>query len=152
MVENVKERLQELDDDVKEGGVFTLVNAKQEWKVRIDTAGALLEQARKFHVEAESEIDPELLQQLAALEQHLEQEEADFTLAVRLEKIREDRSVWVDGKFNNALALREYPQAFADAGLDVEQGDPADVAAGSPARRSRSNWWPPWMTGPGWPG
>ncbi len=70
-----------------------------------------------------------MVEQLAALEDHLQQHEAAFTLAVRLEKIREDRSVIVEGKFNHALALREYPQAFADAGIDVEEGDPGDVAS-----------------------
>src|SRR5262249_15208636 len=47
----------------------------------------------------------------------------------RLDKIRLDSSVWVEGRFNVAGALAEYPKAFLENGFDVLHGDPGELAA-----------------------
>src|SRR5262249_31612787 len=54
-------------------------------------------------------------------------DQADYDLALRLEKIRMDRATWVEGGFDHRKAADEYPKAFA--GLAVLNDDPVAVAA-----------------------
>ena len=61
------------------------------------------------------------------LEQQLTSDEADYDLAMRLEKIRLDRATWVEGRFDDRKAADEYPKAFAAFAVLTE--DPAAVAA-----------------------
>jgi tetratricopeptide (TPR) repeat protein len=59
----------------------------------------------------------------------LHSDEADRQLAERLEKIRLDQAVIVEGKFDNARAAEDYPRVFAEADLKVLGEKPAAVAA-----------------------
>ena len=61
------------------------------------------------------------------LEQQLTSDQADYELALRLEKIRMDRATWVEGGFDDRKAADEYPKAFA--GFAVLNDDPVAVAA-----------------------
>ena len=47
----------------------------------------------------------------------------DFEFIDRLEQIRMQQATWVEGKFDNAGADREYARAFREYGVDVEQLD-----------------------------
>jgi serine/threonine-protein kinase len=105
------------------GGVARLLNQPGEWQQLIATAQANLKTARELQAGAEGQISEELNRQLTQLEKSLHQDEADRKLALRLEKIREDRTTAVEGKLQFALALREYPIAFAEAGLAVPEED-----------------------------
>ena len=63
------------------------------------------------------------------LEQQLTSDQADYDLALRLEKIRLEATTLVQGKFTPAAhAEREYPRVFAAAGLAVEPGREQEVA------------------------
>jgi serine/threonine-protein kinase len=65
----------------------------------------------------------------ADLREQLGQATADVELAARLDDIRQKRSVWVEGKFDTDTARREYPTAFAAAGLWRGGDDEEAVAA-----------------------
>src|SRR5262249_8680752 len=60
--------------------------------------------------------DTQLTQGLDRLEQQLAADEADYRLALRLEKIRLDRGTWVAGAFDNRTAVEEYSKALAGFG------------------------------------
>lgn len=110
------------------GGVALLLNDPRRWSAPIDAAKAALERAVAIKGGADGPVDGDLLRDLQLLADHLQRDEADRLLALRLEKIRLDRSTWVDGGFDNARALREYPDVFEQAGLCL----PPDVRGGAP--------------------
>ena len=111
----------------KPGGVQQLLNQPARWELLIKTAQGELAQARRLAVRAEGELDPESTQAMNKLEQQLTSDQADYDLALRLEKIRLDRATWVEGGFDNRKAADEYPKAFA--GFAVLNDDPVAVAA-----------------------
>jgi tetratricopeptide (TPR) repeat protein len=125
-----------LDQLGKPGGVFTLLNRPADWRGQLREAKLHLDKARASLARAEEGLSPELTQQLQVLEQQLTQGEADRQLAERLETIRQDRSTWVEGRFNDALAEREYPKAFAEAGLAVREEDAQLVSLSRRIRKS----------------
>jgi tetratricopeptide (TPR) repeat protein len=63
------------------------------------------------------------------LRDRVEQAEADLVLVDRLDAARLKASVWVDGHFDYASAVREYEAAFREAGLIGEQTEAAEVVA-----------------------
>ena len=101
------------------GGVLGLLNQPSRWKASIDLARASLDQARATLASIEDRADPELAERAAQLGALLRRDDADRLLAVALEKIRMDRSAWVEGKFDYARAAKGYPRVFAEAGLPV---------------------------------
>jgi tetratricopeptide (TPR) repeat protein/serine/threonine protein kinase len=64
-----------------------------------------------------------------ALRERLGQARSNTALLKRLDEIRLERSVIVEGKLNIAGALAAYPKAFLENGFDVFHGDPDEVAA-----------------------
>jgi tetratricopeptide (TPR) repeat protein/tRNA A-37 threonylcarbamoyl transferase component Bud32 len=54
--------------------------------------------------------------------------QADLALTIRLNTIRQNRSAWVDGQFDNRTAARDYEAAFREAGLLRETEDSGAVA------------------------
>src|SRR5262249_38404951 len=61
------------------------------------------------------------------LEQQLTGDQADYDLALRLERISLDRATLVDGRYGHRQAVAKYAQAFGD--FAVLDGDPAAAAA-----------------------
>jgi serine/threonine protein kinase/tetratricopeptide (TPR) repeat protein len=112
-------------------GVRRLLNDPERWAVQLQQVQLHLDKALALATQAGAGPGTELSQQLDSLKEQLQQDEADRRLAVRLEKIRMDRSVFVEGKFNDVQAGREYPRVFAAAGLDMAVGQkaPAPVSA-----------------------
>ena len=104
-----------------------LLNQPARWELLIKTAQGELAQARRLAVRAEGSLDAEWTQAMDKLEQQLTSDQADYDLALRLEKIRLDRATWVEGGFDYRKAADEYPKAFA--GFAVLSDDPAAVAA-----------------------
>jgi tetratricopeptide (TPR) repeat protein len=49
-------------------------------------------------------------------------------VALQLEKAREDRSAWVEDRFNDTATLAGYPRAFERLGLSLQPGDEAAQA------------------------
>jgi serine/threonine protein kinase/tetratricopeptide (TPR) repeat protein len=112
----------------KKGGVQELLNQPARWQLFLRTAQAELTQARQLMAGAEGKLDPEVTQALARLEQQFAGDEADYRLAMRLEKIRSDRANWDKIAFDYRAAAEEYPRAFA--GYGVLNQNPEAAAAG----------------------
>jgi tetratricopeptide (TPR) repeat protein len=112
----------------KPGGVFELLNRPDNWEAQLKVARAALDRAKALLANAEQGLGPELAATAARLEREMGQDDADRALAVRLEKIRMDRSAVVEGKLDSAGAARDYPKAFAEAGFAVLTDEPAAVA------------------------
>jgi len=104
----------------KRGGVQNLL--KSRWDLRIQSARDAWKLAKDRADNAEGSLDPELVELLKKLDGDLARDQRDYDLAWRLEKIHLDTATIVEGKFNYALAEREYPLAFAEAGLALEPG------------------------------
>lgn len=112
----------------KPGGVFVLLNDPSRWHASLQVANASLERAHALLADADA-ADPELANAVAALEAQVQTDDADRQLSLRLEKIRADKAVLVQGKTDYSRAARDYPKAFASAGLAVLDADPRAVAA-----------------------
>jgi hypothetical protein len=55
-----------------------------------------------------------------AVRQRVGEVRRDLAFIARLDRIRQERAVSIDGKFNFAGAARDYALAFRDYGVDVE--------------------------------
>src|SRR5262249_42961031 len=64
----------------------------------------------------------------AVLRDKVAQARRDTAFIKRLDEIRLEKSVVVEGRFNEAGALPKYREAFLDNGLDVLKGDPVELA------------------------
>jgi serine/threonine protein kinase/tetratricopeptide (TPR) repeat protein len=113
----------------REGGVRQLLNEPARWQGQLQQAQLYLDKAQVLQERAGQDLEPGLAAQWQSLQQQLTQAEADRQLAERLEKIRLDWSTAVEAKFNDTLAAREYPKAFAAAGLNVLEGDLQPITA-----------------------
>jgi serine/threonine protein kinase/tetratricopeptide (TPR) repeat protein len=111
----------------KKGGVHELLNQPARWELFLKTAQAELTQARRLMAGAEGKLDAEVAQAVDRLEQRLAGDEADYHLALRLEKIRLDTATWVKDRFDFRTAAQEYPKAFA--GFEVLTRNPETAAA-----------------------
>jgi serine/threonine protein kinase/tetratricopeptide (TPR) repeat protein len=111
----------------KPGGVQELLNQPGRWNFLIQSAQSELAQARRSTARADGSPSAELTQALHKLEEQLSGDEADRLLALRLEKIRLDKTTGVEGRHDYRKAAAEYPQAFAEFALLKE--DAAAVAA-----------------------
>src|SRR5262249_23025021 len=111
------------------GGVRVLLNGPADWRQLIASAQGALHRAEDLHAGADDMVTEELHGQIEALAQLLRRDEADRALALKLEKIREDRAALVQGRFDLAHARRDYPKAFRQAGLALQAGqEDQDVA------------------------
>src|SRR5262249_2436458 len=90
------------------GGVQRLLNQKARWQALLQSGQAELTLARTLAARAASPLDAAWSKRIAQMQQELDGDVRDFNLAVRLEKIRLDRAVWHEGKFNYAQAEQEY--------------------------------------------
>jgi tetratricopeptide (TPR) repeat protein len=113
----------------RRGGVQELLNQPARWQAQLRLARNEWQLAHDLAARAEQAVGPALATALQELDKDLQRDEADYNLALRLEKIRLDKAVWVEGKFDGAQARREYPLAFQDAGLSLEAGRPQETAA-----------------------
>ncbi len=102
------------------GGIQGLLNQRPRWERQIKTARATWQRAKDRVDNAEGNLDRELTNLLGNLDDNLAHHQRDYDLAWRLERIHLDAATIVDGKFNHALAEREYPRAFAEAGMPTD--------------------------------
>jgi serine/threonine protein kinase/Flp pilus assembly protein TadD len=116
------------DQLAKPGGVFPLLNQPSDWKHQLDLAQAALRHAQDLEAGAEGPVAVALRQDRQALEEQLQRHQFDREMALRLEKVREDRAVWIGGKFNTAGALQGYATAFQRVGLSLKPGREAEDA------------------------
>jgi tetratricopeptide (TPR) repeat protein len=87
---------------------------------------ALWKQAETLLDQADKQLGPD---GDADLRDRLGQAQRDTAFIKRLDKIRLDKSVLVEGRLNFAGALAGYPKVFLENGFDVLDGDPGEVAA-----------------------
>jgi eukaryotic-like serine/threonine-protein kinase len=111
----------------KPGGVQHLLNQPARWELLIKSARGELAQARGLAVRTDADLDAAWAKAMDKLEQEITSDQADYDLALRLEKIRLDRATWVEGRFDDRKAADEYSQAFA--ALAVVSDDPVAAAA-----------------------
>jgi tetratricopeptide (TPR) repeat protein len=121
---------QELHQRLAEkGGVFGLLNRPADWKYRIDLAREAWHHARKLADNPDEPVGPELREEIDALQAALDQDEAEFRVALELEEVREARSVeLMEGFPNYLLNLQRYPAAFRKVGLVPRPGREAALA------------------------
>jgi tetratricopeptide (TPR) repeat protein/tRNA A-37 threonylcarbamoyl transferase component Bud32 len=122
-----------LDDPLK---VSVLLSDLSRWREPLEVGRGLLEQARKLADSDPELLDPDLTGQLKQLEDQLAADNTAFRLAETLDRIRQEASILVEGKFNPALAGPRYAQVFTDK-LEVVNGSVAQAATqvkASPAR------------------
>jgi tetratricopeptide (TPR) repeat protein len=128
-LDQAESAVEELHDILKKpGGVFELLNRPENWQARIKLADAALDRARAL-AKAATGLDPKLGAEADNLQAALRQDEDDRRLVVRLEKIRMDKDAFVEGEFDYAGAAREYPKAFAEAGLAMPEGETEALAS-----------------------
>ncbi len=106
------------------GGVQRLLNEPARWQAQLKAARSEWRRARD-HVGAAA--DPRWADRLRELDEDLRRDQADHDLALRLEKIRLDRGNVVRGTFGGGM-FREYPAAFAEAGLVPAPGRQKEAA------------------------
>jgi serine/threonine-protein kinase len=123
--------LQHKEADRREALARRETELRQGVETNLQTAAALRDQARWATARQVLARTRERLGETgpADLHEQLGQATAALELAARLDDIRQKRSVIVEGKFDTATALREYPAAFAEAGLGRVGDDEAAVAA-----------------------
>jgi tetratricopeptide (TPR) repeat protein len=98
------------------------------WQTALTAARASWQQAQKL-VESDPElVEPEIHDRLKQVGEQLEADQSDFKLARTFDKIRQEASLWVEGRFNYVAARRSYEEAFQEAGLQIRAGDPATLA------------------------
>jgi tetratricopeptide (TPR) repeat protein len=109
-----------LEELKKPGGVQSLLRSR--WDLRLQSARDAWKLAKDRADNSEGNLNPELADLLKKLDGDLARDQRDHDLAWRLEKIRLDTAIIVEGKFNYALAEEKYPGFFAKAGLPIEPG------------------------------
>jgi tetratricopeptide (TPR) repeat protein/serine/threonine protein kinase len=120
-LEQVRQLRQALHSKLaRPGGVFQLLNKPGEWQAQIQAARIAWQRAQEFQEGAEGAAAAKWREEIQSLDEGLQKDEAERTLAVSLEKVRLDRSVIVDDKLNRADALKGYPEAFRPVGLSLK--------------------------------
>lgn len=134
----IREALDQADQSRRElqahlqqpGGVFALLNEPARWQGYVQSSQAAVERALAVLANAQdASPNPELTQRARRLRDLAAQDDEIRLLALRLEKIRLDRSTILGAGFDNAIAARAYPRAFAEAKVPVYDPDPARGAA-----------------------
>ncbi|MFM9969590.1 MAG: tetratricopeptide repeat protein [Burkholderiales bacterium] len=103
----------------KPNGVQELLNQPAVWQAQIKNARSDWERARDY---ADDTGDPHWPAEIKKREAELTRDQADHDLALRLEKIRMDRTTFVKRKFDTARPRKDYAAAFEAAGLRPEPG------------------------------
>jgi tetratricopeptide (TPR) repeat protein/tRNA A-37 threonylcarbamoyl transferase component Bud32 len=125
-----RQKRQELHTALSDhGGVQKLLNQAARWQALIQAARSHWQTAWDLAGRAEQPVPRDLTDLLQHLDQELTRDEADHRLALRLEKIRLDQAVLVEGKLNKARAPGEYRRTFEKAGLSMGPGREKTVAA-----------------------
>jgi serine/threonine-protein kinase len=97
------------------------------WQGRVERLRAAWQRAATVYEGGRDVLEASWSQRLDGLDRQLRADEVDWEWARRLDRIRQDASITVEG-FNSGRVFREYPQAFAALRLDVARGAPDRVA------------------------
>jgi tetratricopeptide (TPR) repeat protein/tRNA A-37 threonylcarbamoyl transferase component Bud32 len=131
------------------GGVFLLLNDPADWQRQIQVIESSLEKAKFLFRNDEGLLSGALGNQLQALTDHLHSDQADLTLALELEKVRQEKAmpdgramtllirdenprkepgVLVEGKANLKGALQAYSRIFEKLGFPLRNGNETKLA------------------------
>jgi tetratricopeptide (TPR) repeat protein len=128
-VRQARQIREDLQAQLAKDGLFRLLDRPSDWKHQLDLAREALRHARDLADGPEGPFSPDLHAEIRALQAWQRGAEADREMALQLEKIREDHSTIVGGKFNNAGTVRAYLAAFRRLGLSLRPGQEAEDAA-----------------------
>jgi tetratricopeptide (TPR) repeat protein/tRNA A-37 threonylcarbamoyl transferase component Bud32 len=101
-----------------DGWQETLAKARVGWKNAMSLAAS-----------NDDVLTEELAQRLQQVDQQLQADEADWKVAKKLDDIRMEEAVWVDGESKVKQAAPIYEQFFRDVGFDWKTSTPAEIAA-----------------------
>jgi serine/threonine-protein kinase len=117
--------------------VHVLLSDLTKWQQVLDRARAALTRAQKLADGEPDLLDPTLGGRLQTLNAQLAADRQAYQLADKLDAIRLEAYTWTEEKFHTKAAGPRYAAAFQEAGLGVDQGTTAELAAKirqSPAR------------------
>jgi tetratricopeptide (TPR) repeat protein len=119
----------ELQQQLARGALFQLLDQPSDWKHKLDLGGEALRHARSLADGPEGPFAEEVHAAIQALEEWHRGAEDDRKLALQLERIREDLSIFVKGSFDTAGTLRRYAALFEHLGLSLRPGQEAEDAS-----------------------
>lgn len=99
------------------GGVFQLLDTPRDWLAHIEAREASWKRASDLA--QEREIPAQLQKQIDQVKEGIAQDRQDYQFTMQLERVREDRSIWIENDFDYERAYNEYPRVFAQHGINV---------------------------------
>lgn len=117
---------QQLSDPI---AALELTSDATRWQRHLDVARAAWHRASTLSANAALALAPDLLSEIDLTERALQADERDHRWAVQLEQIRLEASSIAHGRINEGQAPMRYETVFADAGLDLTDGEPGRIAA-----------------------
>ena len=109
----------QLHANLANGGIFKMINTPDDWLAQIKSAEAVLKRARNLADGSRVAISTELLQQIEGLAVQLNQDSNDRNVVLELEKIREEKWILAEGKFDWSVVLNDYSNIFAEIGVNA---------------------------------
>jgi serine/threonine-protein kinase len=106
-----------------------LLSELKEWSRLLDSAHEAWTRADRLAAGDRDMLAPEVAQRLTVLEDDLQADERDRQLAFGLDQVRLEASTLVDVQMSLRRAATKSAKLFADAGFDLEKGDPNHLAA-----------------------
>jgi tetratricopeptide (TPR) repeat protein len=111
----------------KPGGVFHLLNQPLEWKHQLDLIRESLKHASEVEAGATDAIDRKWRKGIQALEELVKIDEADRQLALDLEKVSEEKAIWVNGSLDHTAADPRYSKIFQKTGLAIDRRETREL-------------------------
>jgi tetratricopeptide (TPR) repeat protein len=106
-----------------------LLSDIDQWQALVQAGQTTLAKAQALARSEPALLGEDLTVRLQKLDQQLQADDRDYQLARKLDTIRLEAWTPVDGKLDRAKALARYPEAFAEAGYDLQKGAAAQLAA-----------------------
>ncbi len=116
---------EKLADPIK---VCELMSDIDGWREAVAKARATWKHADNLAASNQDVASRELGDRLQQADGHLRSDEEDWNLAKKLDDIRLEAAILVDGKWNPRACDPKYKLFFADLGLDIEKATPAEIA------------------------
>jgi serine/threonine protein kinase/tetratricopeptide (TPR) repeat protein len=127
----------DLDDPVD---ALTLPSEPLRWRGRLDALRTAIQRVKGLLEAVERPVDESLRTRFESLAAAADASERDRELAKRLDDIRFPATVFVGGKTQTVPVAPRYKVEFANAGLDIDGGEPEAVAARIRSARLRWYW------------
>jgi serine/threonine-protein kinase len=106
-----------------------LLSDLEEWRQLLQSAQAAWRRADARAAADRDMLGPELRGRLAHLAEQLQADETDQRLAFELDRIRIESANLVEGQVQTWRACPQFARAFQDAGYNLGEANPAEIAA-----------------------